>query len=52
MNKPGMSQQSEIRKLDVRTLRLSEPLSTKELQDVLVTLTNKLNEVIDFVNTI
>lgn len=52
MNKPGTYQPSQIRKLDVRTLRLSEPLSSQELQDVLVTLTNKLNEVIDFVNTI
>lgn len=43
---------STIKQLAVQTLRLADPAEAKELQDVLVTLTNKVNEVVVQVNKI
>lgn len=56
LNNPGMSSPPPIKKLDVSTLRLNrqgtKTVDIDELERVLVELTNKLNKVIDIVNTI
>lgn len=39
-----------IKNLDVRTLKLSEPVNVQELERVLIKLTDKLNEVINRLN--
>lgn len=43
---------SRVKQLDIHTLILSEPIRVKEIEDVFITLTKKVNEIVIQVNNI